>query len=175
VGPIEFVHLSEDTLPIAGPWFEDEQTQRWLGGPGWPALVLRLAADPPAEYRGRRVTGRFAWLARANQTPVGLAEIERYADATAGLALVVGPGFRGRGVGRRIIEAVLARPELAATEVIRAGIQPENTASVRCFTAAGFTAEADAPDEQGVVYFRRIQPRRKFSELTTADPAEDLQ
>ena len=52
MGPIEFTPLSDGTLAVAAPWFEDEQTQRWLGGPGWPALVLRLAADPSAEHRG---------------------------------------------------------------------------------------------------------------------------
>lgn len=104
--------------------FEDEQTQRWLGGPGWPALVLRLAADPRAEYRRCRVTGRFAWLAYTDQVPIGLVDIERYADATAGVALVVDPVLRSQGLGRRIIEALVARPELEATEIIRAGIEP---------------------------------------------------
>jgi RimJ/RimL family protein N-acetyltransferase len=158
MGPIEFTPLSEDTLAVATPWFEDEQTQRWLGGPGWPALALRLAADPSAEHRGRRVTGRFVWLAHAGQTPIGLVDTELYGNATAGVALVVNPALRGRGFGRRIIQALLARSELEATEVVRAGIEPENAASVRCFTAAGFTAEADTPDDEGIVYFRR--PRR---------------
>jgi len=155
VGPVEFVPLGDGTLAIAAPWFEDEQTQRWLGGPGCPALVLRLAANPPAEYRGCRVTGRFAWLAYTDQAPIGLVDVERYADATAGVALVVDPALRGRGFGRRIIQALLGRPELEATDVIRAGIEPGNVASVRCFTAAGFTAEADTPDDEGVAYFRR--------------------
>jgi RimJ/RimL family protein N-acetyltransferase len=155
MAPAELIPLTESTLAIAVPWFEDEQTQRWLGGPGWPALVLRLAASPPAEYRGRQVTGRFVWLAYVDQAPVGLADTERYADATASVAIVVAPAVRGRGVGRRIIQAVLAHPELAATQVTEAGIEPGNAASVRCFTAAGFTAANDTPDEHGVVYFRR--------------------
>jgi RimJ/RimL family protein N-acetyltransferase len=157
MGLIELVPLGEDTLAIAGPWFEDEQTRRWLGGPGWPALVLRLAADPPAEYRGRRMTGRFVWLAYADHTPVGLVETVRYADATASVVLVVDPALRGRGFGRKIIKALLAAPELDATEVVRACIEPENVASVRCFSAVGFSAEADAPDAEGVVYFRHVR------------------
>lgn len=158
MAPIELIPLTESTLAIAVPWCEDEQTQRWLGGPGWPALVLRLAAIPPAEYRGRQVTGRFVWLAYVDQTPVGLADTERYADATASVAIVVAPAFRGRGFGRRIIQAVLAHSELAATQEIEAGIEPGNAASVRCFTAVGFTAVTDTPDEDGVVYFRLAAP-----------------
>src|ERR1700742_579022 len=142
---VEFVSLDEDTLPIAAPWFEDEQARRWLGGPGWPELILRLAADPPAEYRGCAVTGRFAWLAYSDQAPIGLVDVERYADATAGVALVVDPVFRSQGMGRHIIEALLAHPELEAAEIVQAGIEPGNEASVRCFTAVGFTAETATP------------------------------
>jgi RimJ/RimL family protein N-acetyltransferase len=184
-GRIQLVPLAADTLTVAEPWFHDEQTQRWLGGPGWPALVLRLASDPPAAYRGRRVTGRFAWLAYAEGQPVGLVDVERYADGTAGLALVVDPARRRQGLGKRIIQAVLAHPELGETELIRAGIEPDNQASVRCFTAVGFAAETDEPDEEGVVYFRRRvhdsrvaaldtpasppHPSGQFDELTATD------
>jgi RimJ/RimL family protein N-acetyltransferase len=187
---IQLVALTADTLALAEPWFQDEQTRRWLGGPGWPALVLRLALDPPAEYRGRRVTGRFAWLAYAEGQPVGLVDVERYADGTAGLALVVDPARRGQGLGGRIIQAALAHPELGGTELVRAGIEPDNQASVRCFTAVGFAAEATEPDEEGVVYFRRrvhhsrvsaldeaSEPHHhgQFDELTATDPPETLQ
>jgi RimJ/RimL family protein N-acetyltransferase len=187
---IQFVALAADTLGLAEPWFKDAQTRRWLGGPGWPALVLRLALDPPAEYRGRRVTGRFAWLAYAEGQPVGLVDVERYADGTAGLALVVDPARRRQGLGKQIIQAVLAHPELGGTELVRAGIEPKNQASVRCFTAVGFAAEADGPDEEGVVYFRRrvhdsrvsaldktSEPHQhgQFDELTATDPPETLQ
>jgi RimJ/RimL family protein N-acetyltransferase len=187
---IRLVALTADTLALAEPWFQDEQTRRWLGGPGWPALVLRLALDPPAEYRGRRVTGSFAWLAYAEGQPVGLVDVERYADGTAGLALVVDPARRGQGLGQRIIRAVLAHQELGGTELVRVGIEPDNQASVRCFTAVGFAAEANEPDWEGVVYFRRrvhhsrasaldetSEPHQhgQFDEPTATDPPETLQ
>jgi GNAT superfamily N-acetyltransferase len=76
------------------------------------ALVLRLATDPPAEFRDRRVTRRLAWLASTGWAYVGLIDVDQYADATAGVALVVAPALRGQGLGRRIIQGLLARPEL---------------------------------------------------------------
>jgi RimJ/RimL family protein N-acetyltransferase len=48
-----------------------------------------------------------------------------------------GPGLGGRsrprrqGLGKQIIQAVLAHPELGETELVRAGIEPDNQASVR--------------------------------------------
>jgi L-amino acid N-acyltransferase YncA len=69
--------------------------------------------------------------------------------------LVVDPARRRQGLGKRIIQAVVAHPQLGEIELVRAGIEPGNQASVRCFTAVGFSVETDEPDEEGVVYFRR--------------------
>ena len=46
-GRIQLVPLAADTLAFAEPWFQDEQTRRWLGGPGWPTF-LRVASFLPA-------------------------------------------------------------------------------------------------------------------------------
>jgi hypothetical protein len=46
-------------LPLAGPWFEDAETNRWLGGPRWPQLILGIAGRPLGNYRGANETGRY--------------------------------------------------------------------------------------------------------------------
>jgi hypothetical protein len=33
-------------LPLTDRWFADAGTQRWLGGPGWPGLILDLHKRP---------------------------------------------------------------------------------------------------------------------------------
>jgi len=148
--------LTPETLPLAKAWFRDEETRRWLGDASWPERALRLAKDPPTE---NDVTGRFAWLAYHDGEPVGLVDVERYEDGVAGLALVVGPVFRKRGFGKKILSAVASHPELALTPILRAGIEPANQASVRCFEGAGFEPRSEEPDEEGFIYFtRRIRP-----------------
>ena len=135
---------------------------------------MRLASDPPAE---NDVTGRFVWLAYHGEEPVGLVDVERYEDGTAGLALVVCPAFRKRGLGKEILAAVVSRPELARTSVLRAGIEPANQASVGCFEGAGFEPQSEEPDEDGFIYFvyRRgpSEPeklREKEKDLENYDP-----
>jgi L-amino acid N-acyltransferase YncA len=61
--------------------------------------------------------------------------------AYAGLAedsIYVAPHAQGRGVGRRLLRAVLASAERAGIWTVQTGIFPENQASVRLHQACGF-------------------------------------
>ena len=153
---ISLTPLTPDTLPLTEAWFKNEETRRWLGDVSWPERALRLASEPSTE---NDVTGRFVWLACHGEEPVGLVDVERYENGTAGLALVVGPVFRKQGFGRRILAAVVSHPELARTPILRADIESANRASVRCFEGAGFEPQSEEPNEEGFIYFaRRIRP-----------------
>ena len=50
----------------------------------------------------------------------------------------VAPDARGRGVGRRLLEALIASTEAAGVWTIQSGVFPENTASLALHAAAGF-------------------------------------
>jgi phosphinothricin acetyltransferase len=50
----------------------------------------------------------------------------------------VGPDARGRGVGRRLLDALIASTEAAGVWTIQAGIFPENEASLALHRTAGF-------------------------------------
>jgi len=50
----------------------------------------------------------------------------------------VGPRARGRGVGRRLLDALIHSTEAAGVWTIQAGIFPENEASLALHRAAGF-------------------------------------
>ncbi|WP_118134252.1 GNAT family N-acetyltransferase [Oceanicella sp. SM1341] len=66
--------------------------------------------------------------------------------ATLGLALA--PGARGRGLGRELIMARLARLPAQVARV-RAEIDTDNPRSRALFEACGFTLEAEEEDEAG--------------------------
>jgi phosphinothricin acetyltransferase len=53
-------------------------------------------------------------------------------------SVYVGEDARGRGVGRELLEALVASSEQAGIWTIQAGIFPENVASVRLHERAGF-------------------------------------
>jgi RimJ/RimL family protein N-acetyltransferase len=161
-------------LPLARPWFEDDATNRWLGGPRWPQLILGLAGRPLGEYRGAAETGRYNWLAWERGTAIGYIGCDTYDrwttwDGTPGgggvtsaievpaanFSYVVAPALRRRGHATAMISAALAMPELAHVALFGAGVEPANGASVRCLLKAGFTPLDPDPDWEGIVYYAR--------------------
>jgi RimJ/RimL family protein N-acetyltransferase len=129
-----------------GAWFADADTNRWLGGAEWPLEVLALC-DP--------ASGRFAYAAVSGDELVGLVDVECYADRRASMAIVVAPGLRRQGVGRKILDQVLEQPDLAHILEFFGGVEVGNIASQRLITAAGFLAMQDGPDEEGFTYYAR--------------------
>jgi L-amino acid N-acyltransferase YncA len=53
-------------------------------------------------------------------------------------SVYVHPGHRGRGIGRSLLDALVAATEAAGVWTIQAGIFPENEASLALHRAAGF-------------------------------------
>lgn len=53
-------------------------------------------------------------------------------------SVYVAPEARGRGVGRLLLEALIASTEAAGVWTIQSGVFPENTASLALHEAAGF-------------------------------------
>ena len=97
--------------------------------PSWEAwdaghAELRLVAERDGEVVGwaalSDVSGRCCYR--------GVAEVSVYVGAAA----------RGAGVGRALLEELVARSEAAGYWTLQAGIFPENEASLRLHRACGF-------------------------------------
>ena len=101
-------------------WFDDPETQRWLGGRSWPRRLVALAELP----------GRVAvvWLQRGEI--VALLDIERYGDGPAAIALVVSPAHRGEGIGTAILRSIFdlaeSRASIRSTEKSSKGTPAPN-------------------------------------------------
>jgi L-amino acid N-acyltransferase YncA len=84
----------------------------------------RLVAAEAGRIRG--------WVAvtpvSARQVYAGVVEHSVYVDPAAG----------GRGIGRRLLDALIASTEAAGIWTIQSGIFPENTASLALHARAGF-------------------------------------
>jgi phosphinothricin acetyltransferase len=76
-----------------------------------------------------RIAG-WAALSRvsAREVYAGVAEVSVY----------VGSGFRGRGVGRTLLEALVRESEAEGVWTLQAGVFPENVASVGLHLSCGF-------------------------------------
>ncbi|MGK5681952.1 GNAT family N-acetyltransferase [Actinoplanes sp. URMC 104] len=161
---VGLVPFDEGLLPAVQVWFEDAEVQRWLGGPDWPAREFRIRGHGIGEeFRGMRVLRVHSWVALDEEgVPVGHVGgdvYDRWAEdgksepgPSMGMAYVVDPRRRRQGYGTATLRAAVGAPEVAEVRVFALGIEPENTASVRCAVAAGFRADDPQPNGEGVVY-----------------------
>jgi RimJ/RimL family protein N-acetyltransferase len=172
------------------PWFDDPDTQRFLGGRDWIRRAPSLLELPIGEdYRGKVVTGRRMWLSlEENGEPVAFVDGEAYNRYAAwdgsdpdhpvvsdvvevpsmGLVVVVDPARRRRGFGRSTIQAIIAHPDVAHIRLFFGEVEIENVASIRRIEKAGFRARSTEPDFEGMLRFslassgptRRVVPER---------------
>jgi RimJ/RimL family protein N-acetyltransferase len=161
--------FTRDELALVDPWFADPDTQRWLGGPAWPAQMLALAAAPLGAFRGALEAGRYRWLAWDGDRPVGYIDGGTYDRWTtwdpdrgvvaclpgpaAAITYVVDPSCRRRGYATAMITALLDVGRLSDVVVFGAGVAPDNVASAGCLLACGFRPLDARPDWEGVVYY----------------------
>lgn len=172
--------LAREELSGIAPWFEDPDTQRFLGGPDWPAAMLANAdRSIGTTFRGATQSGVHHYLALAADNPaadnpVGYIDcgtfdrcavyggegpdgpiiLETIEAVTGSIAFVIDPQVRRRGLGRAMIAALTEQPELHLGELFEAGVEPANTASRRCLEAAGFRVRSVEPDYEGMLYYR---------------------
>lgn len=123
-------------------------------------LVLDWAADPHvevtlAEHDGARAGAAFLVFLRPGEAPH-----TRVADL---LALAVGRAFRGRGLGRALLERVVARAREVARAhgiaVLRLAVAEGNLTARRLFESAGFRyveAEGCYPKGQKALHMNLV-------------------
>jgi len=152
---LNFIPITSDSVREVEGWFDDPDTRRFLGGREWVRRIPALLQDSPGvEFRGRRVLARCAWIAYATGRPVGIVDVERYDDGTAGIALAVAPAMRGKGIGRRILSSLETLDELAEVKAFIGGVEPGNEAALRCMRSAHFDV-AEREDEEGMLRVSR--------------------
>ena len=134
-----FEPLDHSHLPVLKNWFSDPDTKRWVEEPS-DRLVSYIDSEP--QY--------YAWVAAQESETVGLVlcEIEKEVGS---VYLIVNPGSRGRGYGRRILHLLKRRPEIAGVSALIAEIDPKNLASLACFRSVGFSEESEILTEEGIV------------------------
>lgn len=129
---------TDDLQTILG-WVKNNQEMVMWSGPTftWP-----LGYNQLARYFGN--TNRTYWSAMdvEAQELVGHASLllDKDADLMRIGFIIVNPEHRGRGVGRRFVEAVVRQGFQASTfPVMKLGVYAHNTAALNLYESLGFT------------------------------------
>jgi RimJ/RimL family protein N-acetyltransferase len=170
--------LTRPDLSVVEPWFEDNDTSRYLGGRAWPGRMLDLTERAVGtEFRGATQIVSFMFLAAHRGRPVGYIDcgvFDRWTEyagedddgpiirdsievTTGSIAFVIDVAVRGQGLGRSMIRALVARPELSEVRLFEAGVDPDNLASIRCLLGADFQPHNIEPDFEGMLYFMLLR------------------
>ena len=108
--------------------------------PGWSAFI---AGKLPSHRYVAVTAASAAGYGRSGASVLGWAAVSPVSSRSVYAGVVehsvyVHPAARGRGVGRRLLDALIASTEAAGIWTIQSGIFPENTASLALHQAAGF-------------------------------------
>jgi RimJ/RimL family protein N-acetyltransferase len=88
--------------------------------------------------------------------PIGVVRFERRADGAAEVSITIAADFRGRGLGRPLLQCGCEHADRAGfARVFDAEIRTDNLASRKVFEGAGFTLVSS--DERWMIY-RRPHP-----------------
>ncbi len=132
-------------------WYQDPATLLLVDGKAEPYTPERLRRM--YDYLAAR--GELWWIECRTEdgTFVPVGDVTFWQED---MPIVIGePAFRGRGIGRKVVEALCSRAwELNYNIVYVNEIYDFNLPSIRCFTAAGF--QPCGVTEKGKRYMRKL-------------------
>jgi RimJ/RimL family protein N-acetyltransferase len=117
-------------------------------------IVCDRSSGVPAESGAQRAISWGGGLAVGTIGPLGPPED---GEVEVGYGLV--EAARGRGLATEALRALLAETDAAGVRV-RAGVRPDNGASLRVLAGCGFT-ELRGSDEDGALVLARPLPRER--------------
>jgi L-amino acid N-acyltransferase YncA len=123
---------AEAVLAIYQAGLDGGEASFETSAPGWVAFdASRLPAHRHVAEDGGGLLG-WAAVSAVSARPVYAGVVEH--------SVYVHPGAQGRGIGRLLLNALIASTEAAGVWTIQSAIFPENTASLALHRAAGFRA-----------------------------------
>lgn len=139
---IRFEQLEERHLPELQAWSISD-TNPWIGNHNYEKELLELQKQSP---------NRYCYVAFDDKQPMGIVDLEINTDKTAWMSLLVRPENRGQGLGTDILRSFLYNPALSQVQELKAEIEKENIASIRCFKKAGFIERMEPETTEGFVF-----------------------
>lgn len=141
---LELSEAMRSDLDALMRWVDSAGAVRAWGGPGF-----RFPFDAASFLRDCRWPEMASYVARKpdETQPVAFGQFYEYRERIHFARLIVQPGLRGRGIGRRFIRllAETAAHRLPLDEV-SLFVYRDNAPALRCYRALGFAKTAYPPD-----------------------------
>ena len=92
----------------------------------------------------------------SDDTAVGYVWIGRESDVPT-LGICVRDGWQGLGVGRTLMECIIAEAKRLGKEGIQLTVMKDNTNAIALYQSVGFIIDGDAPDRVGPSYHMTLR------------------
>jgi ribosomal protein S18 acetylase RimI-like enzyme len=125
-----------------------EEADAWATVADWPLepeIFARWHADPDVR----------PYVFLADGEPAGYGELWLEPGEAELARIVVDPGRRGRGLGRRLVELLVAEAAGLGLREIWLRVVPENAPALACYRSAGFVRASEDEETE----FNKGQPR----------------
>ena len=109
-----------------------------------------IGAQPPVDLEARAAGLRSlladegrggAWVLRDDERVVGVATARERIAGVLSIGMMLLPEARGRGGGRRLLDAVLAHGHATGAHKVDLEVWPDNGRAIALYASAGFTVE----------------------------------
>ena len=137
-----FCKIGATEFTLLRSWFDDPELKHRLTPPT--AQWFEYIQTSPDAH---------AWMIYDNDLTVGYVQVDIETGQHASVAVAVRQAVRNHGYCKRILRALLTRPELQHMVQFEACSEPDNIAIQRCMKAVGFILEGDIPDSDGMLRF----------------------
>ncbi len=131
-GELRFARVRAEDAPLLFGWFEDQELTRYME----PSSSLTVDQLEVSILCSKDEDFVIYWAER----PIGFASLYERTPCTGEISYLIGdPEYRGRGLGRKIVEALLEHGFLRlGLRSIFASATVENLSSIRALEGAGF-------------------------------------
>lgn len=159
--------------PLVTSWVRSEGELTMLA-PGTPPPL----SPHKVNSWGGHASHRFLFWGDASADPIGYAELNKMPRQPHRIWIghfLVSPQFRGRKIGQRFCQGLLARTfnDLAASEALLI-VFPDNAAAIRCYESCGLTIESQEKkyfkhSRKEHVFLRMVIHRRRYGLLLESE------
>lgn len=128
-------------------WYQDEETLLLVDGKTDPYDLKRLCQM----YRYLQEQGELYWIEYKGENSAHFVPVGDVTFGKENIPIVIGePSLRGKGIGKQVIQALMARARTLGFDVLRvAEIYKYNVGSRKLFEACGFRAIWDTEKGHG--------------------------
>ena len=137
-----FTPLNESGLSVIRSWFNDPELKHRIEYPT--DIWFHFVSTEPNIY---------SWIIEEDDRPVGQLQLDVDDSQTGYIGIYVNPALRRQGYGKRILQSLFARPEVAPLNKIMAPAEIDNLASQACLKSVGFLQEESELEEDGFFSF----------------------